>query len=298
MEKEELTSLAESIVDLCKANLIANGEIDYAATMYIADNNNRIVPFAMPFSHEKRGDKERHYRAIALMARVLNAQAVIYEALAWASTRVDGIPSKDPDRRECLVVSAAMKDFKLQLIAYFQRTNGRITFQEREQSNTFESRMTDCIWPDPAYTKKKAVALVHSMIPGMNKMACDLLPRWKGPVGYMMDTTDHISSMRLCRKPSEASMDRLPEFKARVKGSHTHAVIYVQKDRINVPVVKDGTVLSKTNMQSVLVMSLCTAEAAITVLTPYADGPAGFKFMEPVIMDSVEEKLDPVTWED
>lgn len=130
MKKEELKYSMEDTLETAKEMLLKDGKLVPMAFMQHEDNID-IIALSFRDSYEKN----RQLSLLRDIVRKKNAGAVFLLTESWYVTtdshHLTMEPSKDPKRKECIMIIGECEDANLSIIQLFDRDNGKIVFGEK-----------------------------------------------------------------------------------------------------------------------------------------------------------------------
>jgi hypothetical protein len=134
MKKEELKDIMEDMLGTAKTMLEKDGKLRPIAFMKHNDNFDMI-----PLSFSDNDEKNRQLSALRILVKKENADAVFVITESWyVSTNNVPLamePSKDPTRKECIIMIGECGEGNITIIQLFDREggkeNGKIIFGQK-----------------------------------------------------------------------------------------------------------------------------------------------------------------------
>lgn len=134
MKKEELKDMMEDILETAKIALEKDGKLRPMAFLEIGDNFG-----ILPLSFGNKDEKNRQLSALRIIVRKENADAVFIVTESWYVTtekeRLTIEPSKDPKRKECIMILGECEEGNIATVQLFDREdgkeNGKIVFGKK-----------------------------------------------------------------------------------------------------------------------------------------------------------------------
>lgn len=144
MKKEELKDIMEDMLETAKTILEKDGKLIPIAFMNHNDNFDIV-----PLSFSDNDEKNRQLSALRILVKKENADAVFVVTESWyVSTNNVPLamePSKDPTRKECIIMIGECGGGNITIIQLFDREdgkeNGKIIFgQKLDMEDTISTK--------------------------------------------------------------------------------------------------------------------------------------------------------------
>jgi hypothetical protein len=130
MKKEELKDYMENILETAKEILVHNENLVPMAFMKYKDNVDIIA-----LSFGDNDEKNRQLSVLKDRVKKKNADAVFVVTESWYVTSNSGYivtePSKDPSRKECVLLLGECENGNFSIMQLFDRKDKKIVFGEK-----------------------------------------------------------------------------------------------------------------------------------------------------------------------
>lgn len=136
--RDELRIMMEENLEKAKTLLLRDGYVTPVGFVFTGKQIG-VCPFR--FRNEK--EKVKQLSAFKMFAKINKADAVFVIIESWYVTtdKKDGniVPSKDPNRKECVFVIGECKEGVITITQKFGRKKGKIIFEDKDEMIGMES---------------------------------------------------------------------------------------------------------------------------------------------------------------
>lgn len=138
--KDELRTLMEENLEKAKSLLLRDGYVAPVAFIFVGKNIG-ICP--LRFTDER--EKFTQMTALKMFAKAQKADAIFVIIESWYVTadKIDVVPSKHPDRKECIFVIGECKEGDITITQKFGRKNEKIIFEDKFEMEGMKSDIFD-----------------------------------------------------------------------------------------------------------------------------------------------------------
>ena len=130
MKQEAFKELLESMLEHAKTLLLKDGFVRPVAFI-VSSGDIQLIPISFRTNEEKNLELE----SLRKLCKKKKAKAVFFVTESWYVTsdtpKLKIEPAKDPNRKECIVVTGECKEMKTTLMQIYDRKDEKIIFGEK-----------------------------------------------------------------------------------------------------------------------------------------------------------------------